>query len=198
MLSLPFKPRQLTGPLLLLLFIVVAQLFTPDSYKLLAYHRDAITDFQWWRLFTAHLLHTNLNHLLLNGAGVILLWAVFGEYYRLRQYLSIVFACALGISVGLYWQVPELSWYVGLSGVLHGLFVCGAISDIHAGRRSGWLLLIGVAVKVGYEMQFGGDQTVSALIDARVAVEAHLFGAISGLLISLPTLFYLRADGPSR
>ncbi|ALS98859.1 rhombosortase [Lacimicrobium alkaliphilum] len=190
MLNLPLKTPQFSGPLVLLILIVLAHALSPVSYELLAYHRDGISEYQWWRLLSAHLLHTNLNHLLLNSAGVVLLWAVFGEYYRPFYYAGITTGCALVTSVGLYLLVPELQWYVGLSGVLHGLFAWGALSDIRTGRRTGWLLLLGLAVKIGYEAAFGGDQSVSRLIEARVATEAHLLGAISGLLFCLPVLFF--------
>jgi rhomboid family GlyGly-CTERM serine protease len=190
MLNLPLKPAQFSGPLTLLMLIVLAHSLSPVSYELFAYHRDGVSEYQWWRLLSAHLLHTNLNHLLLNSAGIILLWAVFGEYYRLVHYAGIALGCALVISAGLYLLVPALQWYVGLSGVLHGLFAWGALCDIRTGRRTGWLLLLGLAVKVGYEAAFGGDKSVSQLIEARVATEAHLLGAISGLLFSLPTLIF--------
>ncbi|WP_088329053.1 rhombosortase [Lacimicrobium sp. SS2-24] len=185
MLNLPLKPEQIAGPLLLLLAIVLVPLLIPEAYDSLAYQREDIARLQFWRLVTAHMLHTNLNHLLLNGAGIVLLWAVFGDYYRTANYLTMTLGCALLISAGLYWLVPQLSGYVGLSGVLHGLFVWGALCDIRTRRRSGWLLLFGVIVKVGYESLIGADPQISLLIEARVATEAHLFGVLSGGLLGL-------------
>ena len=49
--------------------------------------------------------------------------------------------------------------------------------------KSGWVLLVGVAVKVIYEQTVGGSADVAALIDAKVAIDAHLFGAMSGVLL---------------
>ena len=55
--------------------------------------------------------------------------------------------------------------------------------DIKEKVRSGWLLLLGLAIKVGYEQFDGSSAQVAALIDAKVAVDAHLFGACGGLII---------------
>ena len=57
--------------------------------------------------------------------------------------------------------------------------------DIRKGLRSGWLLLAGVAVKLGYEQYTGSSDGVADLINATVAVDAHLYGALSGALIFL-------------
>ena len=38
--------------------------------------------------------------------------------------------------------------YVGLSGALHGLFTWGALKDISSKTKGGWLLLIGVWLKI--------------------------------------------------
>ncbi len=80
--------------------------------------------------------------------------------------------------------------YVGLSGALHGIIVYGAVKDIKVGWPvSGWLLTIGIIIKVGYENIWGPSDDVKVMINADVAVEAHLYGLIGGLILALP-LFY--------
>ncbi|CAM3650254.1 hypothetical protein VA7868_04184 [Vibrio aerogenes CECT 7868] len=88
--------------------------------------------------------------------------------------------CSLSIGIGLFWT--DIIRYVGLSGVLHGLFAGYALQEILAGRRSSWLLLAGVAGKVGWEQCFGAPATTAALIQAPVAIQAHLAGFISGVV----------------
>jgi membrane associated rhomboid family serine protease len=63
--------------------------------------------------------------------------------------------------------------------------------DIMNKMRSGWILLGGVALKVIYEQVSGSSAQVAALIDAKVAIDSHLFGALSGLIIF--TLMWLTA-----
>ena len=120
MLNLPLKPDYFVAPLLVMTFSVILYAFEPDSGNLLAYSRSHITNFEVWRLTTGHLLHTNLNHLMLNTLGLVLLWALHGHYYSTAHYLAFVVYSSLFTSLSIYLFSPDLEWYVGLSGVLHG------------------------------------------------------------------------------
>ena len=183
MISLPFSPKYSFGPLLLAICAIAAFMFEPLSGEWLAYDRYAIQGLETWRILTGNIVHTNGPHLLLNLAGLTLLWALHGEHYRVGRFLKVFVWCSIGTSVGLYFFAENLIWYAGLSGALHGMFVWGACMDINNKVHSGWLLLAGVGVKIGYEQLAGSSAQVAALIDAKVAVDAHLFGAISGLII---------------
>ncbi|BFT30481.1 rhombosortase [Alteromonas sp. D210916BOD_24] len=183
MISLPFSLKYSAGPLLIALCSVLAFFYEPLSGEFLAYDRYAIQGLETWRIITGNIVHTNGYHLLLNLAGLALLWALHGEHYRIGLFVKVFVWCCIGTSAGLYYFSPDLIWYVGLSGALHGIFVWGACMDIKEKLYSGWLLLIGVAVKVAYEQFDGSSQQVAALIDAKVAVDAHLFGAVSGLIM---------------
>lgn len=187
---LPLHFQHYAGPLLILLLAGLLYGLEPWSQKYLQYDRLLIQDGQWWRLLTGHLLHTNFNHLLLNSAGVLLLWALHGQYYQYRRYLLFMLICGLGCSLGLYLFSVQLIWYVGLSGVLHGLFAWGAAMDIRHGIKSGWLLLLGLWVKVLYEQWVGPSAEVAELIGANVAIDAHLCGAATGTVLAFPALFW--------
>lgn len=183
MMSLPLSPKYSVGPLILALLCVIAYCFEPNSGNWLAYDRYAIQGLETWRLLTGNIVHTNGYHVLLNLAGLTLLWALHGEHYRIGLFLKVFLWCSLGTSVGLYLFAEDLIWYAGLSGALHGIFVWGACMDIRQRMTSGWFLLIGVAVKIIYEQVSGSSAEVAALIDAKVAIDAHLFGAISGVFL---------------
>ncbi|MDO6569140.1 rhombosortase [Alteromonas sp. 1_MG-2023] len=191
MMSLPVSPKYSVGPLILALCAIVAFLFEPLSGEWLAYDRFAIQGLETWRLLSGNIVHTNGYHLLLNLSGLTLLWALHGEHYRIGRFLKVFVWCSLGTSAGLYLFSEDLIWYAGLSGALHGIFVWGALMDIMNKMRSGWILLAGVALKVTYEQTAGSSAQVAALIDAKVAIDSHLFGAISGLIIF--TLMWLTA-----
>ena len=93
------------------------------------------------------------------------------------------FILCISTTLLIYGFAKQLQWYVGLSGVLHGVFLIGAYFDIKQGMKTGWLLLVGVLIKVGHEQIFGASQDIADLINATVAIDAHLFGTISGLMI---------------
>jgi rhomboid family GlyGly-CTERM serine protease len=185
---LPVNLKYSLIPLLIVIVSIVLALTEPMSSNFFAYDRDQLNHFQWWRLITGHLLHTNTSHLLLNLTGLTLLWALHGYYYKMHRYLIQFLVLCLGTSLGMYYFAQQMQWYVGLSGVIHGLFVIGAYFDIRQKLKTGWIMFIIVWVKVIYEQVFGASADVAKLIEANVAVDAHLFGTISGCII---IMYYL-------
>ncbi|MFT2091186.1 rhombosortase [Paraglaciecola sp. 2405UD69-4] len=183
MLNLPYQKQHMLGPIIVVLISITLALIAPITSELLAYKYDEIASGQWWRLLSGHFLHTNTYHLLLNLLGTILLWALHGHYTKTSEYLGILLLLSLSTSIGLFFFAPQLKWYVGLSGILHGLFILGAYLDIKHHLKTGWVMLGGILIKVLNEQMYGASDEVAQLIDANVAIDAHLFGALSGLLL---------------
>jgi rhomboid family GlyGly-CTERM serine protease len=156
-----------------------------DQY--FSYQYDAIAHGQVWRLITGNFLHTNLWHLLMNLAGLWVIIFLHEVHYKQHsgKLMLLFFSLCLLEGMGLYMFYPSLKAYVGLSGLLHGLFVFGAVMDICRGYRSGYLLLLGVIIKVGYEQIFGASDSITQLINARVATESHFVGLVSGMICAL-------------
>lgn len=192
--SLPFARQHFLLVVLVCLISSFAFIFDQQVSDLLVYNRILIEQGELWRLFTGHLLHTNGYHLLLNLSAILLLWALHGQFYQPINYSLLFVICALTTSLGLYVFSPDLHQYVGLSGVLHGVFVWGAVMDILNKEKTGYLLFIGVWLKIAHEQYYGASEDVAQLIGANVAIDAHLWGAIGGLLFSLIYLSYLRIN----
>lgn len=189
-LSLPFTRDALLFPCLILIMAIIVYVLPNAVESTLIYDRELIAQGEYWRIITGHISHTNFNHLLLNLAGLILLWALHGDHYKHSTYVGTFIISALVCSFGIYFFDVQMQRYVGLSGVLHGVFVWGAICDIQKGWKSGYLLLIGVTLKVAHEQIFGASADVESLINARVAIDAHMWGAIGGAV--LPILRYTK------
>ncbi|MCW8092456.1 rhombosortase [Alteromonas sp. ASW11-130] len=183
MFKKPARPANFVGPLFIALTAVVLFLLEPASGQLLAYDRYAIQGTETWRMLSGNLVHTNGVHLLLNVAGLALLWALHGEHYYLPTFLRVFLWTCVGCSVGIYFFSENLIWYAGLSGALHGVFVWGAFKDIEKNVLSGWVLLAGVALKIIYEQTTGANAELEQWIDAAVAIDAHLYGAVSGAIL---------------
>jgi len=170
----------------------ISEYFIGGSFtQVLVYQKKLITQGEVWRLFSGHILHTNGYHLLLNLAALFMLWALHGRFYSIKIYSLLFLFCSLTTSVGLYYFDPTLIQYVGLSGVLHGIFIFGAIMDIKTKDKTGYLLFLGVWLKIAYEQFYGANADVSNLIEANVAVNAHLWGALGGLLFSAIYIYLL-------
>ncbi len=160
--------------LLLILLILAFVLGLGDNVsELLRYDRGAIGAGGWWRLLTAHIVHLDTHHLLLNELGLVLMWSLFAADYDADEWCLIVLTGALAISSGLWWFSPHVDWYVGASGVLHSVMAAGAARHLMARAWDRWLLIVILSGKLAYE-QLGGHEP------PLVVVDAHLYGAIWG------------------
>ncbi len=185
--TFPTQLHKITLPLLVIVIAVVAFLFESNLFH---YQRDLFESGEFWRGFTAHFLHTNFNHLILNVSAVALLWALHGQFYSLKNYCAVFVFSAFMTTLGVHFYSPEISQYVGLSGVLHGVFIWGALKDIEHKDKTGYLLLFGIVGKVMYEQIVGPSQDIAELISATVAIDAHLWGTIGGALMGLFSILY--------
>ncbi len=165
--------------LLLIVVLLHSLLLAGDNAtSLLQFERAAIGAGGWWRLLTAHLVHLDLHHLVLNELGLVLLWALFADAYDAVDWLIIFNAGALGISCGLWWLSPGVLWYVGASGVLHAIMAAGIVHRFATRAWDRWLLLVCFGVKLGLEGYYRYTGQTSPLI----VVDAHFFGTLAGTL----------------
>ena len=163
--------------LLAILLVLDAVLGLGDSVgQLLRYDRSAIAAGGWWRLLTAHIVHLDVHHLVLNELGLVLTWSLFAQDYDAVEWCAIVLAGALAISSGLWWLSPRVSWYVGASGVLHSVMAAGAAKHLVERSWDRWILIIGLCAKLAWE-QFHASSAVLIVVDA------HLYGALCGFAV---------------
>ena len=149
----------------------------------LSYDRSAIAAGEVWRLMTAHFVHLDANHALLNGLGVVLMWALFARDYSPVRWAAIYACACLAVGVGLWFFSAEVAWYVGASGALHGVMTSGTLAHLRRRDLDGWVLALFIVAKLCYE-QFAGAMPFAG--SAHTIVDAHLYGAIGGLV---PALF---------
>src|ERR1700744_665360 len=117
--------------LLLICLLLTAVLALGDNISaVLRYDRSAIAAGGWWRLLTAHIVHLDAHHLILNELGLVLMWSLFAQDSLAEEWCAIVLAGALAISSGLWWLSPRVEWYVGASGVLHSVMAAGAVKHV--------------------------------------------------------------------
>ena len=162
----------------------------------LAWDRDALAAGQLWRLVTGHFVHLGWSHLLLNLAGLALVSWLVGKWFSLGRWLLIGAVSIAAIDIG-FWQVHvSLDTYVGLSGLLYGLLVAGLLAGVLERDREAIILAVFVIAKIAWE-QFAGPMPGSeATTGGKVIVEAHLYGALGGLLAGL--LCRYNAPQPAR
>jgi len=166
--------------LLLIALFLHGLLALGDSATLaLRYDRAALAAGGWWRLLTAHVVHLDLHHLVLNELGLVLMWSLFAADFSALDWLIIVLAGALAIGSGLWWLSPGVSWYVGASGVLHTVMAAGTAQHLITRAWDRWILLGCLSVKLALEQYGQATGHASPLI----VVDAHLYGAITGFIV---------------
>lgn len=165
--------------------LAVALAFGGDEFRLLGrYDRAALAQGEYWRLLTAHILHLGWGHLWPNVVALVLIGALFNDVLDRFAWLALALCAALAIDGGLYLFDPQVDWYVGLSGVLHGLVAGGALAWLFERQSFGGWLLAGLGVKLVFEQIAGPLPFTAAATGGPVIVAAHLYGAAGGLAAS--------------
>lgn len=163
-------------------------------------YRHELLGAQPWRVFSAHFVHLNWEHAVVNVAAWIVVARLFSTELTSGRHLAVIAVSALGVSAWLAWIHPEIAWYRGLSGVLHGIFFAGAIAWTIAAMRladkdktSLFLPIALIAVgwaKVIAEQPAGSAMPYAEWLDAAIVPQAHLAGSIIGTalgaMIALP------------
>jgi rhomboid family GlyGly-CTERM serine protease len=163
--------------------LAVPELIGEPARRLLSYDRAGVEAGQWWRLLSAHFVHIDLEHALLNSLGLVLMWALFARDYSPWRWAAIYCGSALAVSLGLWFANPELQWYVGASGALHGVMTAGTIAHLRRRDLDGWILAIFIVGKLTYEQSAGALPFAGTM---NTIVDAHLYGAIGGVVVALP------------
>jgi rhomboid family GlyGly-CTERM serine protease len=144
-----------------------------------------------WRALTAHLVHVNWPHALVNAAALVIVARLFAPDIGIARQLLVLVVSAIAISVGLALAYPGIAWYRGLSGVLHALFFAGATAwtiGVPREIRRMWLpaaLLLGGWIKVVFEQPSGAGTPFSEWLGAATVPQAHLLGAVCGTALGL-------------
>jgi rhomboid family GlyGly-CTERM serine protease len=150
---------------------------------LLRYERGAVLHGELWRVMTCHFTHADGLHLAVNLAGLWLVSMLVGAEFAALEWLIVAICSMLVIGIGFVVFEPGLEWYVGLSGVLHGLLAAGAVSWASRGERVPAAVLASVLiVKLVWEQVLGPLPFSGRL---PVIVAAHLDGAIGGAVAAL-------------
>ena len=164
----------------IVILLLLPELNGDAARAALRYERVAIAAGEWWRLITAHFVHIDLEHTVLNIMGLVLMWAIFARDLAPRQWLLVTLVVLLAIDAGLWFRDTGVEWYVGASGALHGFMAAGTYAHVRRGDLDGWILVIFIVLKLGYEQLHGALPFSETGMP--VVVNAHLYGALGGFV----------------
>lgn len=169
----------------MLLFLISLLLQSSGWVGSWRFDRELVAQGDVWLLFSGHIVHLNWSHWLLNMAGLAIVAFFFSTHASVRQWLLVILVSASIISAGIWWWITDISHYVGLSGVLHGLFLYGALREIRFYPASGYVLVAVLLGKLSWEFFYGALPGSEDMAGGRVLTEAHLLGAIGGISVWL-------------
>ena len=150
----------------------------------LLFNRDAIENGQYSSLFTGHFVHLSSFHLLMNLVGLLLITMINRSVILSIKGAFIVGFLCLWTGICVFLFNPEIHHYGGLSGVLHGLFFLAVALNRGYTRAEKILLISGLVVKIVLEQSgLNGSQFLAS--GERIAVDAHFYGFLAGVIVYL-------------
>ena len=176
-------------PVAILLLLLAVMYGGDHAAEVLRYERAAVLSGEAWRLLTGHLVHADLSHLLWNVLGLVLVFALFAGEYSPGEWIAVMLASTAAIDLGFLAFEPQVEWYVGLSGVLHGFMTAGLVAWLRVRRDPLTVSIAAIFVgKLIWEHLRGPLPFTAESLTVPVRHEAHSYGAIGGALCAIVLL----------
>ena len=141
-----------------------------------------------WRLLTTHFVHLGAAHFAANLFAATLIGWICDRLHLAGRLPAATLASLAGVGLGLEFGPWAIAWYVGFSGVLHGLFawLCLYVALTPSAERSALVRGLAAALFLG-----GLVKVVAALttpvgapgwLGIPQATPVHLYGYLGGML----------------
>jgi rhomboid protease GluP len=150
-------------------------------------------DHQWWRIFTAPLLHGNLAHIIGNGVALLAAGWMLERIVGRAWFAAIYWLGGVGGSLGsLALNAPDML-SVGASGAIMALLTASFVASFHdaAGARGAWMRGWSLFLLLPALAPLASD-------GPHIDVGAHFGGALVGLALGfvLPIVWPEEAELP--
>jgi rhomboid family GlyGly-CTERM serine protease len=178
-------------PWIFIAIILLSGLLPESVCTQLDFNSQLIKQGEYWRLFTGQWVHFGFNHSLMNALGLAIVQYTFLDGLPVRAWALVQAAILSAVAFGLLLFNPEIGVYRGYSGAFIGVL---CFSLLHFWKRAPWVALIffgGLSIKIGLEHLPNYDVFyLQSLIGVAVAVDAHLYGYIMGIVAQLAFLLW--------
>lgn len=195
-----FSARRIPRASLLLSTAAAFIFLLPSLAAQLQYDRVAIAAGEIWRLVSGHWVHYSFDHFFWDVLAFGFLGLACERRSRSR-FLACVIASAFAISLSVWFCLPGMRVYGGLSGVDSALFALLVVELWNEGIRARNLGQVTMAAaclaaflfKISFELLTGNNVFVQNLESGTVGVPlAHIAGVTIGLLVGLGSVEVLR------
>ncbi len=164
--------RIMAGLLLFMMAVHAANMMMDGGLNQLGIYPRVMSS--WFHIFTAPFIHGDISHLLNNLAGL----SILGSFCLVRSPRFFLSASLFIITVSglLIWIFARSGSHIGASGWIFGLWSL-SLAMAWFDRR-----FINILVALLVLIFYGGMIYGVLPIDSRVSFEAHLFGALAGVI----------------
>jgi rhomboid family GlyGly-CTERM serine protease len=172
----------------LLLFMITLHWLVPNKAWLYFSAADILNG-QVWRIVTGHIMHADLQHLLWNCLGLVVLGTLI-EYRSRSMFLAALGLGIVSVSGLLLTPFAQLEYYCGLSGVLNTMLVVALWLEWKFTRS--WLVVAiacGSIAKLAFELSQG--ISIISNISWPPYAWSHVAGLLAGLFVV--TVFHPRS-----
>jgi rhomboid family GlyGly-CTERM serine protease len=148
---------------------------------------------EYWRWLTCNFVHFGWAHSIMDSLGFLLVSLALFYQVSVKKFLGLLLFCSLAVGIFIPILSPEVLYYAGLSGAIHGLLIAGCFyaSDFPVWKRA--IVFVITTGKIIQEQLPGYDTNpLHNLMPVAVAIDAHLIGAIAGLVFFLLDKFYMQ------
>ena len=177
--------------LTVLVLCIFAQFSLMSGIDWFQFAREDIEAGQWWRFITGNLVHLNWRHFAMNSVALIAIYILFPDVLKITGWVLVFLINCMTVTVGIWLFSPEIYWYVGLSGTLHGLVVVLLLLDFITHKNLlNLILFVVLLAKLVWEAWMGPIPGSEQTAGGPVIVQAHFYGFIGGLLSAMSILFF--------
>jgi len=183
--------------LLLLVFVYVREIsaapplsgLAPSLHTQLAFgalNANAIWhEGQWWRLFTAPLMHGSLAHIIGNGVVLAIIGFMLEPLIGSAWFAAIFFVGAFGGAMGSLLYNPSNIVGTGASGAIMALVVATFVFSLHEKASPRSTRMQYVSARLALPAILPAFTTASSHIDYNAHIGGALAGVVMGLLLML-------------
>ena len=170
---------------LAIVLLPMLMIWVLDLNQRMSYQRALVDEGSYPLLISGNFAHLGTAHWFLNACAWLLIWLYARSTVSLFLWITATLLLSTTIGLGLYTFDPHVDWYVGLSGVLHGLMLI-TVYQLHQNHFNDigvYLVGFGLFIKIIGEHLNGPSPGTAQLAGGPVVIEAHLYGIIGGLMI---------------
>ena len=164
-----------------LVVILVVLHYLAPGHASLFYSQTGIRAGEYWRLITGHLMHADMQHLIWNCLGLLVLGTLIERFSRLDWWISLLVGIA-SVNMLLLSPYAQIDHYIGLSGVLNTMLVVALWKEWHQ-SRSWWVVSIFFTCVAKVVLEVNRGESVLTNISWPPYAWAHVAGLLGGIIL---------------